>query len=196
MRDAWKADDEKEANREMLRDARIANSDHQDGAPTVIAGANPDASGGDKEHMASGIEIRNNEDGSLDEVCAPGFHLEQMDSNKWWMCIDDPSGGRVHVWLCAKGKIGGSIYDERDPTQASTPIAAELFTALRDLFDLVSNGSLVRDTSNDRDGDWPQQMCKFVGVLQAANAALAKASPPSGATATDRIAQSSSPKES
>ena len=52
--------------------------------------------------------VRLNDDGTLDEVCGSGsFHLEQMDTNHWWMCIEN-SAGEVHVWLHAKGKITAS----------------------------------------------------------------------------------------
>ena len=45
--------------------------------------------------------VRTNEDGSLDEVVGTGwFHLEQMDSNKWWMQL-----GPHMVTLTARGKI-------------------------------------------------------------------------------------------
>ena len=41
---------------------------------------------------------------SLDEICAPGFHLEQMDSGHWWLSIE--SGGEEwHVNLHSKAKI-------------------------------------------------------------------------------------------
>jgi hypothetical protein len=50
----------------------------------------------------SEIEIRRNEDGSLDEIVGTGtFHLEQMDDNHWWMQFND--GVMVH--LIARGAI-------------------------------------------------------------------------------------------
>lgn len=33
-------------------------------------------------------EVRLGDDGSLDEVVGPGFHLEQMDTNHWWLRIE------------------------------------------------------------------------------------------------------------
>lgn len=53
-------------------------------------------------------EIRLNPDGSLDEVCAPGFHLEQMSGTHWWMNING-----VHVNLHSKGKIKATVIDDR-----------------------------------------------------------------------------------
>ena len=41
--------------------------------------------------QAKTFEIRRNDDGSLDEVvaCKPRFvHLEQMDTDEWWLRID------------------------------------------------------------------------------------------------------------
>jgi hypothetical protein len=44
------------------------------------------------------IEIRNNDDGSLDEIVAHGvtIHLEQMDTTNWWMSIEK-DGRLLHV---------------------------------------------------------------------------------------------------
>ena len=56
-------------------------------------------------------EIRLNDDGTLDEVVAPGFHLEQMDFNHWWLEVEI-DGRAVSVWLTAKGKITAS-YERR-----------------------------------------------------------------------------------
>jgi hypothetical protein len=35
------------------------------------------------------IEIRRNEDGTVDEVVTPTFHLEQMDLDHWWLRVTD-----------------------------------------------------------------------------------------------------------
>lgn len=58
------------------------------------------------------IEIRRNPDGSLDEIVAPGFHLEQMDTGHWWMEISDETGS-VHVNLHSTRKITANVEDER-----------------------------------------------------------------------------------
>jgi hypothetical protein len=55
--------------------------------------------------------VRLNSDGTLDEVCAPGFHLEQLDYNHWFMEID-VGGNAVAVYLHAKGKINAN-YEHR-----------------------------------------------------------------------------------
>lgn len=62
------------------------------------------------------IEIRNNVDGSLDEIvmrvggeCI--FHLEQMSYRSWWMgCCQGKK--RVAVWLMARGKITAMIEND------------------------------------------------------------------------------------
>ena len=61
------------------------------------------------------IEIRLNDDGSLDEVVAGNawFHLEQLNDNLWWMAITK-GGETVHVKLFARGKIKASFH--REPT--------------------------------------------------------------------------------
>jgi hypothetical protein len=54
--------------------------------------------------------------GRLDEVVAGdfrrgkrqkgiNFHLEQMDTGQWWMCVGLPDGHRVTVSLWSKRKI-------------------------------------------------------------------------------------------
>jgi len=73
------------------------------------------------------IEIRNNDDGSLDEVfitvsgqCV--FHLEQMRGNSWWMgCYEHPKEHGLMVYLNAKGKIGATVIDDR-PHNAADPL--------------------------------------------------------------------------
>ena len=58
-------------------------------------------------------EFRTNEDGSLDELVGHGrFHLEQMDTNHWWMALETPLG-RYTVGLHAKGKITALYELER-----------------------------------------------------------------------------------
>ena len=56
------------------------------------------------------IEVRNNDDGTLDEIVADGafFHLEQMDAGLWWMAVEH-KGQRVAVWLRARGKITANV---------------------------------------------------------------------------------------
>lgn len=54
------------------------------------------------------VEIRLNPDGTLDEVCAPGVHLEQMAGNSWFLSV-----GEVNLWLNAKGKITVTYEDNR-----------------------------------------------------------------------------------
>ena len=52
------------------------------------------------------LEIRRNDDGSLDEVVAypAGVHLEQMSATHWWLCIDY-ADVCVHVNLHSKARI-------------------------------------------------------------------------------------------
>lgn len=53
------------------------------------------------------IEIRTNDDGTLDEVCAQScaVHLEQLDTGHWWLCVEKSDGQRVAVWLRSRGAI-------------------------------------------------------------------------------------------
>ncbi len=66
-------------------------------------------------------EVRLGDDGSLDEVVGPGFHLEQMDTNHWWLRIES-AGVSVAVWLHARGKITAS-YERLPHTSPTAPPA-------------------------------------------------------------------------
>lgn len=48
------------------------------------------------------IEVRRNEDGTLDEIVAEGcsVHLEQMDVGSWWLAVEK-NGYRQVVWFAA-----------------------------------------------------------------------------------------------
>ena len=50
------------------------------------------------------VEIRKNDDGSIDEVIAKGcaIHLEQMHKNAWYLGIDADDGSHWQFWLGAK----------------------------------------------------------------------------------------------
>ena len=63
-------------------------------------------------------EVRLDDAKALDEVVAPGFHLERMDRNHWFLEIE--SGGKaIAVWLVARGNIAAS-YEHRDCSSAAT----------------------------------------------------------------------------
>ena len=53
------------------------------------------------------IDIRKNEDGSLDEVVATdcGFHLEQMDDGYWWIGITLQDGSTYHINISLKAFV-------------------------------------------------------------------------------------------
>lgn len=52
------------------------------------------------------IEVRRDEKGNLDEICAEGanIHLEQMDTGLWWLEIEK-DGYRQIVWFRSTRKI-------------------------------------------------------------------------------------------
>ena len=72
---------------------------------------------------AESFEVRNNPDGTLDEVVGAGFvHLEQMDTGHWWLGFG--SGiGFLHVNLTSRNKIKATVMDER-PAAATPPAGA------------------------------------------------------------------------
>lgn len=50
------------------------------------------------------VEVRRNEDGSIDEVVATGcnFHIEQMTAHGWSFVIEASDGSYWQFWLGAK----------------------------------------------------------------------------------------------
>ena len=48
------------------------------------------------------LEIRPNDDGTLDEICASGIanlHMEQMDADTYWMRLDYADGSADVIWM-------------------------------------------------------------------------------------------------
>ena len=71
------------------------------------------------------IEIRNNEDGSLDEVVGHNVHvhLEQLDDNQWFLSLWEPSEkgpgwapeGSLRVFFSTRrAHIKATVDDERE----------------------------------------------------------------------------------
>lgn len=60
-------------------------------------------------HSQAKAEIRLDDRGELDEVCAPGGHLERMDRQAWFLELGD-----VAVWLRASHRITVT-YERREP---------------------------------------------------------------------------------
>ncbi len=59
------------------------------------------------------IEVRNNDDGTLDEIVGHGadVHLEQMDNGCWWLSISE--GSRVvHVYLLSRSVIKANLMED------------------------------------------------------------------------------------
>lgn len=53
------------------------------------------------------IEVRRNEDGSLDEVVAQNcnLHIEQMSEDCWWFAIYPEEGKRLSVFMTGKIEV-------------------------------------------------------------------------------------------
>lgn len=62
------------------------------------------------------FEIRNNDDGSLDEIVAHAcdLHLEQMADGHWWMGIQTHDGKSYHLNLHSRGKINANVMKDHD----------------------------------------------------------------------------------
>lgn len=52
------------------------------------------------------VEIRRNDDGSIDEIIAKGanVHIEQMSADGWYMGIDMPDGSHWQFWFGSKNR--------------------------------------------------------------------------------------------
>lgn len=64
------------------------------------------------------IEMRYNEDDTLDEVVARGafVHLEQLDDNCWWLNVRLPDGREAMLTLYSKrGKVRANVTEEPRP---------------------------------------------------------------------------------
>jgi len=50
------------------------------------------------------VEIRRNDDGSIDEIVAKGadLHIEQMSNDGWYMGLQMPDGSYWQFWFGAK----------------------------------------------------------------------------------------------
>lgn len=95
-------------------------------------------------------KIQCNEDGSLDEVFGTGdFHLEQMDSNHWWMALET-SAGRVVVSLRSRQKI--IAYVEAEPPFPRVP-EVDHREALYDAIEQVLLHHKMHNWCSDEDGE-------------------------------------------
>ena len=62
---------------------------------------------------AASVEIRRNDDGTLDEVVGTGhLHVEQMSATHWWLALTYGEGRRVTVSFHSKAKIKAYVDDE------------------------------------------------------------------------------------
>lgn len=76
-------------------------------------------------------EIRLNEDGTLDEVCAWGFvHLEQMDTNCWLLLIDTVDGKRLRVPLSTKRSALKAFAEVDGASTFATALLGSVRTAI------------------------------------------------------------------
>lgn len=59
------------------------------------------------------LEIRRNEDGSVDEIMSGDVHLEQMDGNHWWLGI-----GEANIHFLSRSKITVSAEEGSPQSQS------------------------------------------------------------------------------
>jgi len=68
---------------------------------------------------AIAAEIRRNPDGTPDDIVARhpvGVHIEQMDTNHWWIGIDLSDSERITIDLTSNSRIGVYTNIESDTT--------------------------------------------------------------------------------
>jgi len=64
------------------------------------------------ERLKKPVELRYNDDGSLDEAVGPQFHLEQMDTDQWILILHD-ARGEVRIELSSGEWIVVTVNDDR-----------------------------------------------------------------------------------
>lgn len=124
-------------------------------------------------------EIRLRDDGTLDEVCAPGAHMEHLDKGHWFVEIGD-----VAVWLHSKSRITTS-YERRE--REATPVGGALGAPKRERWCIVRESVLDVGLGGDvRTGGKPQLGYALLADAatfeseEAAHAALKEADLPLG----------------
>ena len=76
-------------------------------------------------------EIRPDDDGALDEVCAWGFvHLERMDVGSWSLIIDTVDGKRLHANLHAKRAAVVGFAEIDGSSELATPLLPSVRVAI------------------------------------------------------------------
>lgn len=71
----------------------------------------PDWALGPHTDVYKGVEVRLNENGTIDEVSADGFHLEQMDDGQYWLNFRVSKNKWQHIMLTRHGKfIHPTVY--------------------------------------------------------------------------------------
>lgn len=78
----------------------------------------PASAFGPHDDIEPGVEVRPNEDGTIDEIVTHqpvSFHLEQMDEGEYWIGLNWTDADGVdrmqHIWLSRHGKgIYPTVY--------------------------------------------------------------------------------------
>ena len=65
----------------------------------------------------NGPEVRLHDGGTLDEVCTPTAHLEQLDTGHWFLEVE-VGGKSVAVWLYSTHRISAT-YERRNVSTAT-----------------------------------------------------------------------------
>jgi hypothetical protein len=92
-------------------------------------------------HLFVPLEIRRNEDGTVDEVVVCGnVHVEQMDTGHWWIGIDPADGRLLHLNLHARGKITLNVEDDSPSDLAVGCDPATLLTLVEAVERLIEDG--------------------------------------------------------
>lgn len=75
----------------------------------------------------SPIEIRRNDDGSIDEICAGNLrslHIEQMSNDGWYMGIEADDGSYWQFWFGAKNRRSHVEFRHTETTPAEFEVSS------------------------------------------------------------------------
>ncbi len=70
--------------------------------------------------MKAAVEIRPNDDGSIDEIVASGcnLHIEQMSADGWYMGIEAKDGSYWQFWFGSKNRRSAVEFRHTETSSA------------------------------------------------------------------------------
>lgn len=77
--------------------------------------------------LGTPVEIRRNDDGSIDEIIAHGanLHIEQMSDDGWFMGLEVPDGSSWDFWFGAKNGRSAVEFRHMETNGIKQPAVAD-----------------------------------------------------------------------